>query len=127
MWLLKKEEKKLALSFNFTFHSIHDVLSQNNSAFGDYVDRIYPTKFEIKKTPDAFRTASFLDIHPEIDSEGRLRTKSNDERDDFNVTIVNLSCIYSNATPGYRTHISQFIRYCRACISYQDFDKELLL
>ena len=33
--LLKKNEKKLARSFNFTFRYIDDVLSLNNSRFGD--------------------------------------------------------------------------------------------
>jgi hypothetical protein len=40
--LLKNNEKKLAQSFNFTFRYIDDVLSLNNSMFGDFVDRIYP-------------------------------------------------------------------------------------
>ena len=40
--LLKKNEKKLSRSFNFTFRYIDDVLSLNNSRFGDFVDRIYP-------------------------------------------------------------------------------------
>jgi len=39
--LLKKNEKKLARCFNFTFRYIDDVLSLNNSRFGDFVDRIY--------------------------------------------------------------------------------------
>jgi hypothetical protein len=39
---LKKNEKKLARSFNFTFRYIDDVFSLNNSRFGDFVDRIYP-------------------------------------------------------------------------------------
>jgi hypothetical protein len=33
--LLKKNEKKLARSFNFTFRYIDDVFSLNNSRFGD--------------------------------------------------------------------------------------------
>ena len=36
--LLKKNEKKLVRSFNFTFRYIDDVLSLNNSRFGDFVD-----------------------------------------------------------------------------------------
>ena len=40
--LLKKNEKKLARSFNFTVRYIDDVISLNNSRFGDLVDRIYP-------------------------------------------------------------------------------------
>jgi hypothetical protein len=39
--LLKKNEKKLAQSFNVTFRYIDDVLSINNSRLGDFVDCIY--------------------------------------------------------------------------------------
>jgi hypothetical protein len=54
--LLKKNGKKLARSFNFTFRYIDDVLSLNNSRFGDFVDRIYPIELEIKDTD---RSASY--------------------------------------------------------------------
>jgi len=73
--LLNKNEKKLARSFNFTFHNIDDVLSLYYSRFGDAVDRIYAIELEIKVTTDTDRSASYLDLHLEIDSEGRLRTK----------------------------------------------------
>jgi hypothetical protein len=45
--------------------------------FGDFVDRIYHIKLEIKDTTDTARSASYLDLHLEIDNEGRLRTKLN--------------------------------------------------
>jgi hypothetical protein len=73
---------------------------------------------------------SYLDLHLEIDSEGRLRTKLYDKRDDFNFPIVNFPFICSNipAAPTYGVYISQLIRYSRACGSYQDFlDRRLLL
>jgi hypothetical protein len=66
--LLKKNEKKLARSFNFTFRYIDDVLSLNNSRFGDFVDRIYQIELEIKDTTDTDRAASYLDLHLEIDT-----------------------------------------------------------
>ena len=56
-----------------------DVLSQNNSKFGDLVDRIYRIELQIKDTTD--RPASYLDLHIKIDSERRLRTKLYDKRD----------------------------------------------
>jgi hypothetical protein len=87
--LLKKNEKKLARSFNFTFRHIDDVLSIDNSRFGDFVDRIYPIELEIKDTTNADRSASYLGLHLEIDSEGLLRTKLYDKRDVFNFPIVN--------------------------------------
>jgi hypothetical protein len=70
--LLKKNEKKLARSFNFTFRYKVDVLSLIKSWFGDVVDRIYPIELEIKDTTDTDRSASYLDLHLEMDSEGRL-------------------------------------------------------
>jgi hypothetical protein len=124
--LLNNNKKKLVRSFNFTFRYIDDVLSLNNSRFGDFVDRIYHIELEIKETTNTDRFASYL----EIDSEGRLRTKLYNKRDDFNFPIVNFSFICSNipAAPAYRVYIFQLIRYSRACGSYQDFlDRGLLL
>ena len=72
--LLKKSEKNLARSYNFMFRYIDDVLSLNNSRFGDFVDRIYPIELEIKDTTGTDMYASYLDLHLEIDSDGRLRT-----------------------------------------------------
>jgi hypothetical protein len=69
--LLKKNEKKLARSFNFTFRYIDDVLLLNNSNFWDFVDRIYPIELEIRDTTDTDRSASYIDLHLEIYSEGR--------------------------------------------------------
>ena len=56
--LFKKNEKKLARSFNFTFRNIDDVLSLNNSKFGDFVDRIYPIGLEIRDTTYTDMSAS---------------------------------------------------------------------
>jgi hypothetical protein len=121
--LLKKNEKKLSRSFNFTFRYIDEVLSLNNSRFCEFVDRIYPIELEIKDTTDTDRSASYLDLHLDLDSEGRLRTKLYDRRDDFNFPIVNFPFICSKipAAPAYEVYISQKIRYSRACGSYQDF------
>jgi hypothetical protein len=128
--LLKKNEKKLARSSNFAFRYIDDVLSLNNSRFGDFVDRIYTIELEIKDTTGTIRSASFLELHLKIESKGRLRTKLYDKRDDFNFSIVNFPFICSNipAAPAYGVYISQLIRYSRACGFYQDFlDIGLLL
>ena len=47
----------------------------NNFRFGDFVDRIYTIEIEIKDTTVIDRPSSYLDLHLENDSEGRLRTK----------------------------------------------------
>ena len=69
------------------FRYIDDILSINNSRFGDFVDRIYPIELKIKDT-----------IY--TDSEGRLRTKLCNKRDDFNFPIVNFPFICSNIPPA---------------------------
>ena len=126
----RKSKKKLTRSFNFTFRYIHDVLSLNDSKISDFVDHIYPIELEVKDTTDTDRSASYLDIHLEIDSEGRLRSKLYDKRDYFNFPIVNFPFICSNspAAPAYGVYISQLLRYSRACGSYQEIlDRGLLL
>jgi hypothetical protein len=50
-----------------------DVLSLNNSRFGDFVDRIYPIELEIKDTTDTDRSVSYLDLH--FDKERKFTTK----------------------------------------------------
>jgi hypothetical protein len=61
---LKKNEKRLVRSLNFTLCYTNDVLSLNNSRFCDFVDRIYLIELEINDTADT-DTASYLDLHSE--------------------------------------------------------------
>ena len=46
-----------------------DVLSLNNSRFGDFVVCIYPIELEIKDSTDTDRSASYLDIHSSVKNE----------------------------------------------------------
>ena len=104
------------------FGYTYDVLSLNN-----FVDRIYPIEPEINDTTDTDMSTSYLDLHLEIDNEGRLRTKLYEKGDDFNSPIVNVPFIPSNfpAALAYGVYISQMIRYSRTCGSYQDcLDRE---
>ena len=119
---------------SYRFHDTKDQNgahhSLNNSRFGEFVDRIYLIEFEIKDTTDTDRSASYLDLHLKMNSDGRLRTKLYHKQDYFNFPIVNFPVICSNipAAPAYGVYISQLIRYSRACESYQDFlDIGLLL
>jgi hypothetical protein len=62
----------------------------------------------MKKGPGS---AYDLDLHLEIDSEGRLRMKLYDKRDDFHFPIVNFPFVCSNipAAPAYGVYISHLI------------------
>jgi hypothetical protein len=58
--LLKKNEKKLARSFNISY--MDNILPLNNCKFGDIVDHIYPIELEMKDTTDIDRSASYFDF-----------------------------------------------------------------
>ena len=65
------------------------------------------------------KSASYLDLHLEIDNGGGLTTKLYDKRVDFTFPIVNFSFICSNIQ-AYGVYISQLIRYSRVCAHYSD-------
>ena len=115
-YLVKRKE---ARSYNFTFRYEDYVLSILNNS----VDRIYPIENEIKDTTERDRFGSYLDIHLEIDNEGRKSTKLYDKRDDINFPIVDFPFMRSTipTAHAYGVYISQMIRYSRACGTYQDF------
>ena len=117
-----------ARAFNFTYRYIDDVLSINNSRFGEFLPLIYPPELEAKETTDTASSASFLDLYLEFDDSGQLSTNIYDKRDDFNFKIINFPNKCSNipASPAYGVYISQLIRYARASSNYSDFLKRHL-
>ena len=96
---------KLARSLKFMFRHIYDVLSLS---FSDYVHHIYPIKLKIKYFADTARSVSYLDIHIETDSYGKLRidsddwlrTKLYDKKKYLNFPIVNIPFICKNIPPN---------------------------
>jgi len=72
---LKNKDRKLFQTFNTNFRYKDDVLSLNNSRFGNYLYCIYPNELEVKDTTDAKMAASYLELHFEIDNGGRFTTK----------------------------------------------------
>ena len=47
-----------------------------------------PNEFEVQDTTDTQRSASYIDIHTEIDNGERLKTKLYDKRGDFVSSIT---------------------------------------
>ena len=121
--LKDKKKKHLAKFFNFTFRYIDDVLSLNNPYFSQYLHLIYPSELEIKDTTATRRTASYLELFLNIDTDDRLYTKIYDKLVDFNFQIINFSFLNSKipSSPSYGVYISQLIRYARARSHCTDF------
>jgi hypothetical protein len=117
--LLKKKDIKLPKTFISNFRYIDDILSLNNTQFGDCLHHImiYPNELEVKDTTDTQESAFYLDLHLEINNGGRLKTKLYDKCDDFTFPVVNFPFISSNipASPAYGVYISQLVHYSGAC------------
>jgi hypothetical protein len=71
--------------------------------FSYYVDHIYPNELVIKDTTNTDRSASYLDLHLEIDSEGRFTMK----RDNFNLPNVKCPLICSLIPAACGVYLSQ--------------------
>ena len=97
-------------------------LSLNNSRFGDNLHRIYPNQLQIMYGNNTQRY-SYLDLHIEIDSGGRLKTNVYDKRNDFTFAIVNFPFIRNNilASSAYGLYAPQLIHYSRACAQNSAF------
>ena len=83
-----------------------------------------------KWTTDTQKSATYLDIHLEIDNGGRLKTNFYDKRDDFTFPIVNFPFVSSNSPESQAcgVYISRLKRDSMACNQYSDFlDKAQLL
>jgi hypothetical protein len=69
---------------------------------GDFVDRIYPIWIEIKDITDTDRSASYLDLHLETESEGRFIAKLYDKRDTFNCYLIEVCLVRIKEQVGER-------------------------
>ena len=85
-----KIEKHLPKFLNLTIRYIDDVTTLNCPYFRQYLHLIHPSQLEIKDTTDIRRTASYLDLFLNIDTDGRLHTKIYDERNYFNFPIISI-------------------------------------
>ena len=86
------------------------------------VDRIYPTKFQLKKANTSDTEAPFvLDVNLCI-SNGTVSTKIYDKRDDFD--IVNLQFLDGDdpRRTSYGVYIPQLSGFARASSNLSDFN-----
>ena len=74
------------------------------------VNRIYPSELQLNKANVSGTEASFLDFHLSI-SDGFVKTKFYDKRDDFDFDIVNFPFLDGDVprSTSYGVYISQII------------------
>ena len=87
------------------------------------VNRIYPSELQLNKADVSDAEASFLDLHLSI-SNGFVKTKIYDKRDDFDFDIVNFPFLDGDVPhlASYGVYISQLIRSARVSIHVDDFN-----
>ena len=99
-------------AFNSTSRYLDDLLNIDNNFFDSMVNRIYPSELQLNKANVSDTEASFLDLHLSI-SDGFVKNKIYDKRDDFDFYIVNFP---------FLDYISQLIRFARVSSHVDDFN-----
>ena len=82
-------------AFNSTFRYLDDLLNIDNDFFDSMVNRIYPSELQLNKANVSDTEASFFGLHLSI-SDGFVKTKIYDKRDDFYFDIVNFPFLDSD-------------------------------
>ena len=95
----------------------------DNNFFDSMVNRIYPSELQLNKANVSDTEASFLDLHLSI-SDGFVKTKIYDKRDDFDFDIVNFPFLDGDVprSTSYGVYISQLIRFARVSSHVDDFN-----
>ena len=108
-------------AFNSTSRYLDDLLNIDNDF--SMVNRFYLSQLQLNKANASDTEASFLDLHLSI-SDGFVKTKIYDKRDDFDFDIVNFSFLDGDVprSTSYGVYISQLIRFARVSSHVEDFN-----
>ena len=121
--LSEDNQSDVTEAFNSTSRYLDDLLNIDNDFFDSMVNRIYPSELQLNKANVSDTKASFSDLHLSI-SDGFVKTKIYDKRDDFDFDIVNFPFQDSDVprSTSYGVYISQLIRFARVYRHVDDSD-----
>ena len=110
-------------AFSYTSRYLDDLLNIDYNFFDSMVNRIYLSELQLNKANVSDTEASFLDLHLSI-SDGFVKTKIYDKRDDFDFNIVNFPFPDGDVPrlTSYGVYISQLIRFARVSGYVDDFN-----
>ena len=110
-------------AFNSTCRYLYDLLNIDNNFFDSMVNRIYPSELKLNKANMSDTETSFLDLHLSI-SDGFVKTKIYDKRDNFDFDMVNFPILDDDVprSTSYGVYISQLIRFARVSRHVDDFN-----
>ena len=110
-------------AFNSTSRYLDDLLNIDNNFFDRMVNHIYPSELLLNKANISDTEALFFYLHLSI-SDGFVKTKTFDKRDDFDFDIVNFPFLDGDVprSTSYGVYISQLIRFPRVPNHVDDFN-----
>ena len=110
-------------AFNSTSRYLDDLLNIDNNFFDSIVNHIYPSELRLNKANVSDTEVLFLDLHLSI-SNGFVKTKIFDKRDDFDFDIVNFPFLDGDIprSTSYGVYISQLVRFARVSSHVDDFN-----
>ena len=99
-------------AFNSTSRYQDDLLNIDSTFFDSMVNHIYPSELQLNKANVSNSEVLFLDLHLSI-SDGFVKTKFFDKRDDFDFDIVNFPFLDGDVprSTSCGVYISQLIRF----------------
>ena len=111
-------------TFNSTSRYLDDLLNIDNNVFDGMVSHIYPSELQLNKANVSDTEASFLDDLQLSISDGFVKTKIYDKRDDFDFDIVNFPFLDGDfpLSTSNGVYISRLIRFARVSSHVDDFN-----
>ena len=88
MLSLSEDNQSVIEALNSTSRHLDNLLNIDYNFFDSMDNLIYPSELQLNKANVSDTDASFLDLHLSI-SDGCVKTKIYDKRDDFDFDIVN--------------------------------------
>ena len=121
--LSEDNQSDVIQAFNSSSRYLDDLLNIYNNFFDSMANRIYPSGLQLNKANVSDTKASFLDLHLSI-SDGFVKTRIYDKRDDFDFDIVNFPFLDGDVPRStfYGVYISQIIRFARVSNHVDDFN-----
>ena len=121
--LSEDNQSDVTEAFNSTSRHLDDLLNIDNNFFDSMVNRIYPSELQLSKDNVTDTEASFLDLYLSI-SDGFVKTKIYDKRDDYDFDIVNFPFLDGDVprSTSCGVYISQLIRFARVSSHVDDFN-----
>ena len=118
--LSENNQSDVIEAFNSTSRYLDDLLNIDNNIFDSMVS---PSELQLNKANVSHTKASFSDLHLSI-SDGFVKTKIYDKRDDFDFDIVNFPFLDGDVPrlTSYGVYTFQLIRFAQASSHVDDFN-----